>query len=177
MILYIMFSNPVVWWKQLGASLIRWADKSKHSHVAISLDTGDSLRVYEAVWPESHVLPFEEWQKSYKAGDIYYFAVPKGLELLTIDTLRYLTKRRYSISQLILIALTNAFGFLDRLLNKAVVNHEKGLICTELVTLYLERIGYLKIKESHDKVGVRDLERYCYDLYKQGLIKKAFVTD
>ena len=167
-----IFCNPRAWWKQLGSAVIIWGDKSPSSHTAILVEDENGSWVYESVFPKSRKLPYHEWLRIYKPVESFSFDVDESLVDYSYLILDGLVDKYYSIGQLVFILLTNTFGWLDRALNFAVINHERGLICTEMNSRYFEAMGLMEPTESHDKIGVLDLYNHCLKLVDEGVLKK-----
>jgi hypothetical protein len=164
-----LFCNPTQWWKQAGSWLIRVADKSPASHFAICIehDSGREV-VYESVFPKSMKSSIEEWMRHNSLVAAFGFDVPRGKEYLVHEFLEARLGIWYSVPQLILIALC-LIKPLNKLLNWSILNHERALVCSEVGSRFLERFIEIQIKESHDKIGVRDMLEYTETLSTNGI--------
>lgn len=167
-----IFCNPTAWWKQIGSAVIRWGDKSEASHTAILVEDETGAWIYESVFPTSRKLPLQEWLKIYKPVKTFSFEVDPSMVDFSYLILDGLVGKYYSIGQLVFILFTNTFGWLDRVFNNKVINHERGLICTEVNSRYFEAMGLWDIEESHDKIGVLDVYNRCLTLVEEGILKK-----
>lgn len=163
MVVRFLFSNPREAWKQPGAWLIRRADRSKASHFAIAIFGFGTVFVYEAVFPKCRRLPYSEWINHNKIESFHDFEVPTYLEFEVNEWAKSIVGKWYSVPQLALIAVT-IIEPLNKLLNWAILNHERQMICTEVGSRFIEKFMTLPIKESHDKIGVRDMYEYTDQL-------------
>ena len=156
MIVRFVFANPTEWWKQPGAALLRWADKVPAEHFAIQVESIVSNNYHESVFPKSRTLVGKKWEKKWIAYKKYEFEVPDHLQWQVMEWLLQQNNVWYSIPQLFLIALCFIKPINDRL-NWAILNHNRLLICTELGSRFIEKFMTIPIKESHDKIGLKDM--------------------
>lgn len=161
MVVRFLFCNSKTWWKQPGSALIRKVDGSDSSHFAVELITFTERIVYESVFPRARKIEKTEWAKHYSVTAYYDFEVPSYMQYKVKDWLESIVGIHYSVPQLLLIALC-VLKPLNKLLNWAILNHQQALICTEVGSRFLERFTHIKIKESHDKIGVWDMREYAY---------------
>jgi hypothetical protein len=152
----VIISNPTEWYKQLGSYLIRRVDGCSGSHVSIELDSYAGNRVYEAVWPRSRKLNYGEWLNHNKIVKVYEFKVKPGTEADVLEYLEAQLNKLYSIPQLALILI----DYIDPYDFKPI-NGNSALICSELVSGYLEKFHGSKFNETSDTVGVLDIELEC----------------
>lgn len=165
-----IFCNATTWWKLPGAALIRWADSSPANHMAIMLETYTGQNVYESVIPKSRKISTFAWGKEYSVVQTFTFEVPAHLHFIVREWLESQVGKKYSISQLALIALT-VLAPVNKLLNWSILNHDKYLICTELCSRFMEEFMGLQVKESHDKISVSDMIRICKENYNKEYIQ------
>lgn len=160
MILRFVFANPKQWWKQGGASLLRWADQFPASHFAVELVTIKHHYVFESVFPRTRRLEKHEWNELWTEHSAYEFEVPQHLQWEVLAWLNHSVGKWYSLSQLLLIALCLIKPLNDKL-NWSILNHDRFLICTELGSRFIERFMKIVMIESHDKIGLQDLGDLC----------------
>jgi hypothetical protein len=153
--------EPLSGLKKIGSWIIRTLDQSKASHFAVELDSLAGIYYYESVMPKSRCLPKDEWDKHYRIVQKWTFEVPKGLEYDVLLFLNDLINKPYSIAQLLLIAGGIFSGAFQIAFNKAIINHEKALICTEVGSRFIERFMRWNFVKSHDNMGIRDLTEIC----------------
>jgi hypothetical protein len=163
----IAFSNPKAWHLKLGARLIQFADKTPFSHVALIVQEASGVTVFESVFPRSRKIAYLDWVKRYSIEDSFI------VEAENIDILESLVGKFYSLDQLVLILITNLFGWVDRVFNYAILNHERGLICTEVASRFLESISLWHVTESHDKIGIADVFKRCCELVDEGKAERC----
>lgn len=155
-----IFCNAITWWKLPGAALIRWADKSPANHMAIMLETYSGQMIYESVIPKARKIKPVFWGKEYAVTHTFSYEVPPELHYQVIEWLEAQVGKKYSISQILFIALAT-LSPINRWLNWAILNHEKYLICTEIGSRFKERFMRFQVNESHDKISVSDMLRIC----------------
>jgi hypothetical protein len=165
MVVRFLFSNPREAWKQPGAWLIRRADRSKASHFAIAIFGFGTVFVYEAVFPKCRRIPYSEWINHNKIESFHDFEVPSHLQARVHEWLKAIEGRWYSVPQLLLIAVT-ILEPLNKLLNWAILNHEKQMICTEVGSRFVEEFTTIPMEESHDKIGVSDMYEITAEMAK-----------
>lgn len=158
MIVKFYFADSTHAYKLPGTLAIKFFDGAISGHFAIGLETYGEEHVYESLFPKSRKLPISEWLKDYKIIKQHQFFVPNHLQYKVLEWLEGTVNIRYSVEQIFFIGLCILFKPLDYLLNTAVINHKKALICSETGSRFVDRFIYFKILESHDKIGVRDME-------------------
>lgn len=142
------------------ARLIMRMQKTNFSHLAIIFfyDNGQST-IYHATWPKPTKCSFEEFFSKYYIQDAYKLQTPINqsytqligmLETLIDD------KSFYSIQQLVFIYLQIQFSKLKTVFNMAILNHERGLICSELVARFLHAGWGLMFKSNYDSIDLLD---------------------
>jgi hypothetical protein len=146
-----------------GGWFIRRFDRSKFSHAAIELEITQPV-VYEFVMPKSKKTFKIDWAKGYKVERSYDFVVPTHLQFDVLQWLNAHVGIRYSMTQIGWIALCNAISLIDKNFNWVPINQSKAMICTELVSRFMERFMTIKFKESHDKISLKDIYNYCIEL-------------
>lgn len=142
---------------------IRRFDSSSYTHAAIELEITQPV-VYEFVMPHSKKSFKIDWMKKYKVGRSFEFEVPNHMQF---EVLQWLNKRvgiPYSLTQLGWIFLCNTISIFDKKFNWMPVNNSKAMICTELVSRFMERFMTIELKESHDKISLKDILNYCIEL-------------
>jgi hypothetical protein len=149
------------WWSFLGRFIMR-AEGKPYSHFATitHLEFNDRFakRAYEAVWPESHSVPFVEWSAKYRVVRTVTLLVDASQNDITAWLNSY-TGRPYSLWQLILIYLNLSFKRINQVTGKVILNHDKELICTEHTGLFLEKFFKIVFTESEDVWSLDDIER------------------
>lgn len=156
--LCFLFCNPTSKWKQPGSWLIRKFERSLASHVAISVEIGSVTYVFESVAPNSRVMEMSEWKKHYQLEYAYEFEVPEFKQWDALNYLENIVERPYSYGQIILIGLTKILLPLQFLFRGAILNHERALICTEVISLFVEKFMRYTLRKKHDQHGISDVE-------------------
>jgi hypothetical protein len=159
-----VFCNPKSKLKQPGSWIIRKLDKSAASHVAICVQVAETKYVFESVSPDSRVIEFNEWLKEYVIAYTFDFKVPELKAWAALNYLENIVERPYSYGQIVLIGLTKIFMPLQFLLRGAILNHERALICTEVVSLFVEKFMKYDIKKKHDQHGISDIDIMAIEL-------------
>jgi hypothetical protein len=153
-----LFCNPKAKWKQPGSWIIRKLDGSLCSHVAVAVTIKGYTNVFESVSPNSRNLPLADWLNQYTLEYAYDFEVPNTKEFEALSFLDSITERPYSYGQIALIGLTKLFLPLQFLLRGAILNHERALICTEVISLFVEKFMRYTLRKKHDQHGISDIE-------------------
>lgn len=156
--LAFLFCNPKSKWKQPGSWLIRKLDGSLCSHVAIAVTIQGHTHVFEAVSPMSRNMPISDWLEQYALEYSYEFEVPVFKQFDALGFLESITERPYSYGQIVLIGLTKLFMPLQFVLRGAILNHERALICTEVISLFVEKFMRYNLRKKHDQHGITDIE-------------------
>lgn len=162
--LAFIFCNPTSKWKQPGSWLIRRFDRSAASHVAVSVQVGQITYVFESVSPKSRVLEFSEWKKEYNIAYTFDFTVPELKSWAVLNYLENIIERPYSYAQIALIALTKLFLPFQFIFRGAILNHERALICTEVISLFVSKFMKYDLKKKHDQHGISDIDRMAVEL-------------
>lgn len=158
MIVRFLFANPLVWYKQLGNKLLQFGEIVDFGHFAIELETFGEPKVYESIFPRSQRPTRSEWNKHYKIVKQYQWNVPTHLQSEVYEWLEKKVGIRYAIEQIFFIGLTIVFGWLNLIFNKLVLNGNKAMVCTELGSRFAEKFWCFVPTESHDKIGLKDME-------------------
>lgn len=159
-----LFADSTDWLHKPGGALIKFVEGSSAGHFAVLLETDYSKKVYEAVSPKARVLPFDEWSHKYQIKDSVSFDVPEDKLFDVVYWLESQVGVRYGYLQLPFILLCSLSPFLDKTFNETYLNHKKAIICTELGSRLIEKFLVYEIKESHDKIGIKDMDNICLDL-------------
>jgi hypothetical protein len=159
-----IFCNPKQAWKQPGSWLIRKLDRSSASHVAICVQLNHTKYIFESVSPKSRVIELSAWSKEYNIEYSFDFKVPELKRWAVLNYLENIIDKPYSYGQLILIGLTNLFMPFQLLLRGAILNHERALICTEVISLMVEKFMNYDIKKKHDQHGISDIDLMAIEL-------------
>ena len=140
------------------ARYIMHKQKTNFSHMAILITNGENkTQVYHATWPLAESLSYEEFISKYEIKNIYALTPPLYKEWnQLIELLHNLVKQKsyYSITQLILIYLKIKFSLLNTALKMAILNHEKGLICSELIARFLNYGWEIQFSISYDSLDL-----------------------
>lgn len=170
MYIRFLFCNPKAKWKWIGSKLIRWADRTNASHFALEIEHISGKRyVYESVFPRSQKSEIHEWLTHYNVISVYTFHIPTQIQHKVYEWLESLVGKPYSIPQLVLIALC-ILKPINSLLQWAILNHDRALICTEVGSRFIEKFIQFPIKESHDKIGVFDMMEYSKEMSTKGFL-------
>jgi hypothetical protein len=155
---FIIFSrrkrfNPLGW-------AIMKAQNLPYSHVCLLVKTEHAGLIYESVWPNARVIDTVSWLKINNPWE--YIKLPTPLEPAKVDKCLSSiieNSRGYSFAQLFL----NAIGLINSQLNKwagtVILNHERYLICTELVGRFLEETYNYNFGEHTDSLDLHDIHK------------------
>lgn len=167
MVVTFIFANSTKTLHKPVNFLIRWLDKSIAGHFAIGLQTDFSHTVFEAVAPRVRkITPYQEWLKYYTPVRTLSIAVPLDKYSSVLEWLEGMLGIRYGYEQIVFIAVCLIINPLNKLWNRVNLNYKKAVICTELGSRFIEKFLVYELKESHDKIGVRDMEKIITDLSK-----------
>jgi len=153
-----LFANPLAWYKKAGNKLLQIGEIVNSGHFAIELDGYAEPKVYESLFPKSQKVTRSEWNKHYEVVKVYEWTVPDHLRFQVYEWLEKQVGIRYAIEQIIFIGLTIIFGWLNLIFNKLVLNGNKAMVCTELGSRFAEKFWGFIPTESHDKIGLQDME-------------------
>ena len=158
MTIRFLFANPLAWYKKAGNKLLQIGEIVNSGHFAIELDGYAEPKVYESLFPKSQKVTRSEWNKHYEVVKVYEWTVPDHLRFQVYEWLEKQVGIRYAVEQIIFIGLTIVFGWLNLIFNKLVLNGNKAMVCTELGSRFAERFWGFTPTESHDKIGLQDME-------------------
>ena len=164
MTLRFLFANPLAWYKKPANCILKFGDRVGFGHFAIQLETFQENNVYESIWPKSIKTDLKTWLTHYSVSKSYEWQVPTHLQATVKEWLDSHLGRNYSMGQIFWIGICILLSPLNRLLIGALINQDKYLICTEYGSRFMERFMSIKIKETHDLVGLRDMFEYCEHL-------------
>lgn len=150
-----LFSNPRVWYKKFGNTILKIAEGVPFGHFSIQLDSLAGSYIYESIFPRSQKLPLKEWLTHYEP--VYYtgWDVPDHMNGKVLEWLESMTGKRYALEQILFIAFCICFKWVDILFNTLSINHAKALVCTEYGSRFVERFTTFKLTKSHDKIGLK----------------------
>jgi hypothetical protein len=114
--------------------------------------------VYESIWPLARKKSFDDWANHYQLKAMYSFDVPEHLVKPIVNDLEKMVGSWYSLPQLVLIGLSLLNDWFERVSRGWILNHARGLICTELVAIILKKYTPALFLESLDRVGLKDCE-------------------
>lgn len=160
MTIRFLFANPTAKWKQIGAWFLRVGEMVDAGHFAIQLETFQENVVYESLLPKSQKIPIKEWLTHYKVVKSYEWQVPTHLQFKVKEWLDSKVGIPYAISQIIIIGVCIILKPINAILFNVLFNGEKTMICTEYGSRFIERFMRIRIKESHDKIGLWDMYEY-----------------
>lgn len=155
---HILFAKNISWWNLFGR-LIMWIEKRRCSHTAILVDYYGTYWVYESIWPVGRKVKIDSWLKRYRMTDVFTLSISDEQKSAGLGQLQTLSKRPYSIFQLLWIGLGIIFKPFDKWSNWHILNAHKAMICTELVAEFLIVQYGVKFPMSPDMVGINDLEK------------------
>lgn len=158
MIIRFLFANPKTWWKKAGNFLLQIGEIVDAGHFAIELETFGEPDVFESIFPRSQKLTRSEWDKHYTVVKQYQWEVPAHLQYKVMEWLNQNVGKRYAIEQIVFIGATILFGWINLIFNKLVLNGDKAMVCTEYGSRFAERFWGFVPTESHDKIGLKDME-------------------
>ena len=142
------------------ARFIMWKQKTSFSHLAVALfyDTGEGT-VYHATWPKPVKCTFEEFFAKYYIQSAYKLKDPTSASYIDlIGMLEVLIEKNqyYSLAQLLFIYLQIECSKLKTVFKMAILNHERGLICSELLARFLHKGWGLGFKSNYDSIDLLD---------------------
>lgn len=158
MTIRFLFANPKTWYKKIGNRLLQIGELVPFGHFAIELETFGEPKVYESLFPKSQKVNRSEWNNHYELVKEYQWSVPEDLRFQVLEWLEKQVGIRYAVEQILFIGLTIIFGWLNLIFNKLVLNGNKAMVCTELGSRFAERFWGFVPTESHDKIGLQDME-------------------
>ena len=142
----------------LLGKLIMKIEGTRYSHASVMTKLEGEFFIYEAVWPMPRQIRYIDWIKTNEIIEEYTLPPVKS----EVTSVAYLHKliddaQGYSIAQLFL----NAIGLINKNLNKwagtVILNHEKYLVCTELVGRFLEDSYNYDFHEHEDSIDLLDV--------------------
>lgn len=143
------------------ARLIMRLQKIDFSHVALMIEDTDRNKktVYEAVFPRARKDSYEGFLRRYKIVRAYRLTPPKIDGLAVQDFAEALIEKNefYSISQLILIQLQNTFSKWSRYFGRIILNHKKGMVCSEFIALVLTKGWHIFWDENYDTIDLEEV--------------------
>lgn len=150
-------------WRKVFTKILLLFEKVNYDHCAIIVD-GEYQYVYEATIPVSKASRLEQWLSSHEIVEEYYLgpATPEKLVWLR----RHLGKR-YSIMQLLVMALGIVTNKFDKLIANNSINGSKFLVCTELVALYLAQFHGSTFDETPDTISLIDIKKELKEIQWQ----------
>jgi hypothetical protein len=155
---HFCFCYNVRWWAVL-APVISYFEKLKRvSHFAIVLEHSyGKTVVYESVWPRTQKVMLEDWLDKYEVATLFTFDVPNRKQYEVYDYLEAQVGKWYPFSQLLFILFAIINKTFEKISSRWVLNGHKHLICTELGSRFVEHFFNGIIKESHDRIGLKDM--------------------
>jgi len=156
---YFIFANSKLRLHKPVNYLIRMVDRSMAGHFAICLETDFSKTVFEAVAPKSRkIVPYDEWLNLYDPVKTLEIEVPDNKSLAVIEWLEGMVGVRYGYLQVLIIGLSAFLRPFGLILNGININYKRAIICTELGSRFIENFLEYRLKETHDEIGVKDME-------------------
>lgn len=152
------YVNPVSKYKKFGNFILRSAEDTEYGHFAIGCTGPSNIEtVYEAVFPRFHKISKEEFLLHYEIYDSISWEVPEDIQYRVFDFLEGFVGKRYALEQILFIGLTILLFPLNILFKSLSLNGNKALVCTELGSRFAEKFFGFVPKESHDKIGLKDM--------------------
>lgn len=140
------------------ARIIMWLQGINFSHVAIMVTQADhSTDIFEAVYPKARMDSFDGFARRYEIKQSYKLSPPTHMTEIDLrNTLlkHVLTDAYYSIAQLLLIYFQIKFKKWGQLFGKIILNHQKGLICSEVLAKMLTDGWGHQFKEQYDTIDL-----------------------
>lgn len=149
-----------------GAWAIEQAENLNYCHVAILIDDF----VYEAVWPRSRKIRLKDWLTKFKIIKIYELEFDEHSYQNFLVEIFLQLGRPYSLTQIVLIWLSNCLGILENYINKTIWNGNKALICSEFVARPITRATDCTFAHSFDTVDLFELESVLKSISKKVII-------
>lgn len=176
MIVRFLFANPKAWYKQVGNFLLQLGEQVPFGHVAIELEYNGECNVYEYVFPKSQKEPREEWNKHYKLVKQYQWRVPEEMQEAVLKFLEKNVGIRYAVEQIFFIGATILLGWTNLIFNKLILNGNRAMVCSELLSKFAEKFWGFIATESHDKIGLKDVE-VISDRYENNVTWKIYTEE
>ena len=158
MIVRFLFANPLAGFKKIGNKILQVGEQVPFGHFAIELESYGDSKVYESVFPRSQKSTRSEWNNHYSLVKEYQWSVPDHLQYKVYEWLEKQVGIRYAVEQIIFIGLTIIFGWINLIFNKLILNGNRAMVCTELGSRFAERFWGFVPTESHDKIGLQDMD-------------------
>jgi hypothetical protein len=143
------------------ARLIMAFQKIDFSHVALMIEdenTGQRT-VYEAVFPRARRLSYDSFLSQYKLVRCYRLIppqIPQHEVQMFADNLVE-NNSHYSFAQLILIQIQNTFSKWSRHIGRIILNHKKGMVCSEFIALVLTKGWLVFFNEHYDTIDLKEV--------------------
>lgn len=144
------------------ARLIMAFQKIDFSHVALLIEDTETKEkaTFEAVWPKAKESTYEEFLVRYKVIRAYRLSPPSHCHDWEVrEFARSLVQKNehYSIAQLVAIQIQNSFTNLKNILGKMILNHKKGMICSEFIALVLSKGWGVMFDEQFDTIDLEEV--------------------
>lgn len=158
--LSILLCNSTKWWHGPGEFVIREVEGVDFSHVAIKIVAANTEYVFDSTWPKSKKQSMSEFLQHYSIRKEYGFEVQES-ELEVFNFLMSLTGKVYPISQLVFIYLRRISSYINKISKGWILNHEKGLICSEYGARVMSKYLGSQFKSDFDSVGLVEIKNEC----------------
>jgi len=150
-------------WYHFLSQVIMRVEGTTFSHVSLLIRHNGIETVYEAVHPKSQKILFADWLKERKMTFAYQLPTPRSMN----EAVKIVEKEigiRYSFTQLAFILV----GKIVRPVDDIKLNNRRGLVCTELVGRFLNKVYGSKFDKSYDSLGLVDIKTEASKLSMKG---------
>lgn len=170
---FLYVYNHAIW--AILSPVIKKLENVDFSHCAILIETEDGISdIYESTWPKGIKTPFSQWPDHYEVIHKITFEVPEDKRQSVIKFLDATTYFKYSVLQLVTIAL-GAFSIdLANKFKNWTWNGMTEQICTELHARFIDQFSWYKFEESFDYVGCDEVYKAVQKLKFHELEDKSF---
>ena len=176
MIVRFLFANPKTWYKKIGSRLLQIGELVPFGHFAIELETYGEPKVYESLFPKSQKVNRSEWNNHYELVKEYQWNVPEDLRFQVLEWLEKQVGIRYAVEQIFFIGATILLGWTNLIFNKLILNGNRAMVCSELLSKLAEKFWGFIATESHDKIGLKDVE-VISDRYENNVTWKIYTEE
>jgi hypothetical protein len=148
----------------LQAFVIRLVEGTPFNHASILCSSDTEQWVYEANWPFSRKVSYDEWLKTYAPYVMYELPVEESKQRLALSWLNIQVGKPYSLWQDVIIGFCQLFPPIGRIL--AATSNECLKVttnCTEHCARFLNLIFDTQFCVPYDLIGLNEL----YDVIRK----------
>jgi hypothetical protein len=163
--IHFVFCYNISWYAFLSPIFSRLEGLVRISHFAIILENEFGKKtVYESVFPRTRKIDFDEWKKKYEMRKLFTFGGPREKQFEVFEWLEAQKGKHYPFSQLFFILFAMINKCFENISFGWVLNGSQWLICTELGSRFIDKFFVTDVKESHDRIGLRDMLNLSQEL-------------